>query len=221
MAGEEALNFLEVFNMLNAEHEREVEELKEELEEKGLVIAKLTRDLEKKEASRKEAVERAELWYRMNIITEKLIKMKLTPEKDPEIVLTEKDSFLEKGQRKPGKKKLKKVPSQKKQAKMMRFQMNQNMMIPMTRQMNWMTAATITPRENVMRNPRMNQMNNGMTNQRMHQMNNGMTNQTNQMTKQMMKPRTNQSLNPTTNQMLNQLRTPIMNQEAMNPMMIR
>ena len=165
MAGQEelkeAFNFWELISMMDDEHKQEVEELKQCLEEKELEITELTNELENKVASKKEAEERADFWYRMNETTSRLAKMQLAVEKNSK-VKTEKDSFLEKGQKKPGRKK-RKIPSQKKQMKIQNSQMNLMPMIAISRQLNQgtnMMTMSIMPRQmNMMTNLKTQNMN--------------------------------------------------------------
>ena len=156
MAGEETFNFWELIEIMESMHKHEVEELKEILEEKNVEIAELKDEIEKKETSRKEAVERTEFWYRMNETSTRLFKMKMNLEKKSE-VSTAKESFLEKGQRKPGRKKQQKMPSQRKQEKKQKYPMNLMPMNPMLRQKsiltNQMRMNTIPGQTNLMINP--------------------------------------------------------------------
>ena len=129
MAGQEekkeTFDFFELIDMLESDHKLEVMELKQLVEERELEVAKLNKELENKEASRKEAWTRVDFWYRMNEATSKLVKMNVTPKQNPV-----KDPFLEKGQRKPTRKKKKnQMKSQK---------LNMNLMtnsLPMQRNM--------------------------------------------------------------------------------------
>ena len=107
MAGQEEteeaqtpFNFWELIAMMDEDHKKEVLDLKETIEEKDVEISRLNKELEKelekKEKAKIEGDERAQFWYRMNEVTMKLMRMKGNQENY---------SFLEKGQRNPGRKK--------------------------------------------------------------------------------------------------------------------
>ena len=113
---EKAFNFWELIAMLDEKHEEELLELKERLEEKELEVSELNTELERKEAARKEADERADFWYKMIETSKRLVRLesKVIHEK----VSTDEDSFLEVGQRNPGRKKHTKKKCQKNLKKM-------------------------------------------------------------------------------------------------------
>ena len=166
MAGEEAFNFWELIEMMDVDHEREINEWKEYLEEKELEIVELKSELENKEAARKEAEERKDFWYRMNEATTKLVNMQANLTNNCK-VLTEKQSFLEKGQRKPGRKKHMKTPFQRKQVKNQNIPMNLMAMNQIPEKKNIMTNMTmmnpIPSQTNLMRNLKTQILNQKMT----------------------------------------------------------
>ena len=189
-------NFWELIAMLDEDHKLEIVELKDKLEEKEEEVSRLNKELEKKEAARKEADERAVFWYRMNETMEKVMRMKY--QQIPKEAVSKNDPFLEIGQRKPGRMKdvkAKNVTNLKKRQNLQMMNLKTNpMMSPMQRQRNMI----------------MNQK----TMQTMMTMQPMMTMPNIQPTLQMMNLKTNPMMSPMQRQ-----RNLIMNQKTMQPMM--